>query len=346
LDDLPLEGIQLVLLLYTWVVSIGYTINNKIVRSATVKEYAIGAAKYLQEVNKTRDSPLVDPNTGQWYQPIQNVIDDHRDWEDIPDRVEPVTIAMIRVMWQQRGKHHQDSQQHTILDHSIGGLSIGARGIEWCQDKVVDRAKANFKRKEGVPNRPVYAFMAGDIEFLDHRQRRITNGAAADPSTLGFVRITHRYQKNNQNGEQVIHAANHDDHQLCIVRAFQRILNRAVRLGVDLNAEPIAVHKQNQGSKLPTWTTKAQVTRYYEAIARATYDIPNGVKVKYSPHSLRVGAACIMHIGGASSHDIQKKLRWRSDTFKMYLRHMPENALRHLEMFRTATTYISQTGEE
>jgi hypothetical protein len=85
LDDLPLEGIQLVLLLYTWVVSIGYTINNKIVRSATVKEYAIGAAKYLQEVNKTRDSPLVDPNTGQWYQPIQNVIDDHRDWEDIPD---------------------------------------------------------------------------------------------------------------------------------------------------------------------------------------------------------------------------------------------------------------------
>ena len=344
MHKLPLTAVQLVLLLYTWVVSIGYTIQNKIVRADTVKEYAQAASDYLQDVNDSDVPPIVDPETGRWYAPIEQVISDHKAWQNMPNRVEPVTIMMIRQGWATRNLHHEDSQQHAILDFSIAGLSIGSRGVEWCQTKVCTRANNNFFRKEGVPNEPIYAFMEGDIEFLDPQRRRLRNGAYTDSQKIGFVQVTHRYQKNNQNGEKIIHAANHDDTQLCIVRAFQRIIQRARRLSLNPTQEPLAAYKQNRGSKEPSWITKAQVQRYYDALARKTYDIPDDVKVKYSAHSLRVGAACIMHIGGASTHDIQKKLRWRSDTFKTYLRHMPENALRHIGMFRTADSYLTEGG--
>ena len=209
--------------------------------------------------------------------------------------------------------------------------------------------------------------MEGDLEFLTRDRKVVKDPLKADVAKIAYVRVTHRFQKNGDHGEKVrvevpvrilgkaktpikvgekvIHAANHADEQLCIVRAYLRTLERARRLGVDPVNEPLAVYRQNRGSREPSWLTKDHVAKHLKAVARETYDIPDDVKVKYTAHSIRVGAACLMHMGGAEAHDIQKQLRWRSDTFRTYLRHMPENALRHLQMFRIADSLVAEDGD-
>ena len=50
---------------------------------------------------------------------------------------------------------------------------------------------------------------------------------------------------------------------------------------------------------------------------------------KFTSHSIRVMACVILHSQNMSSEDIKFRLRWRSDSFRMYLRNIIEIAERH-----------------
>ena len=43
---------------------------------------------------------------------------------------------------------------------------------------------------------------------------------------------------------------------------------------------------------------------------------------RFSCHSLRVGACVMLHIAGFSTDSIKFELRWRSDSFRDYLRNV------------------------
>ncbi len=51
--------------------------------------------------------------------------------------------------------------------------------------------------------------------------------------------------------------------------------------------------------------------------------------MKFTSHSIRVMACVILHAQNMSTEDIKFRLRWRSDSFRMYLRNITEIAERH-----------------
>ena len=55
--------------------------------------------------------------------------------------------------------------------------------------------------------------------------------------------------------------------------------------------------------------------------ARKEYNIKCKKELSaFTSHSLRVGACVLLHAQNVSAEDIKFCLRWRSDTFRMYLR--------------------------
>ena len=58
-------------------------------------------------------------------------------------------------------------------------------------------------------------------------------------------------------------------------------------------------------------------------IVQKTYDITDKKELsKFTNHSIRVGACCILQSRKVSDLFIQNALRWKSDTWKMYCRNL------------------------
>jgi hypothetical protein len=321
------EGQQHVLFMFMWAVGAGYSLRRQLVRADTVKQYGLAAGEMISECNGNCGNPLYEPSGGM-ASDCYKVVKDLQDWQDLPNRVEPVTKEMVEFMWKDKGLTDEDSDKALIRDFSVFGLcATGFRSAEWNQDKKVRRGK--FDRKGNSKTGPILALMEGDLQFFTPDHKVIAEPCKVDPSQIGYVKVTHRVQKNGANGQKITHAANHGSHHFCPVRAAVRIVARANRLGVRAD-EPLAAFKQNEGSQEPTWVTKQQVAKYFTAVAKIVYDIPETTKVRYSGHSLRVGAAVLMYSGGALGMHIKQRLRWKSDTFMTYLRDVPQAAIQHL----------------
>ena len=90
------------------------------------------------------------------------------------------------------------------------------------------------------------AFIREDWEFS-----HITNtfgDLLPNTSDHNVLRITWRYQKNNQNGETIPFVCDTKSPRLCPVAAAQRIITRATRLKVE-QSEPLAVFANQKGQK-------------------------------------------------------------------------------------------------
>ena len=56
----------------------------------------------------------------------------------------------------------------------------------------------------------------------------------------------------------------------------------------------------------------------------------------FTSHSIRVGACVLLHAQNVSPEDIKFRLRWRSDTFRTYLRNILPLAERHTDAIANA----------
>ena len=64
--------------------------------------------------------------------------------------------------------------------------------------------------------------------------------------------------------------------------------------------------------------------------AKTVYNISTKEKLsRWLAHSIKVGAAVTMHIAGANAEAIKIHLRWRSNTFMLYLRDVLALAIKH-----------------
>eukprot|EP00957_Ditylum_brightwellii_P071802 5457802-Ditylum_brightwellii.AAC.2 len=56
-------------------------------------------------------------------------------------------------------------------------------------------------------------------------------------------------------------------------------------------------------------------------VAEGVYNLtlPDDIK-RFSSHSIRVGACVMLHSSGKDGEVIKLKLRWKSDTFRLYVR--------------------------
>ena len=131
------------------------------------------------------------------------------------------------------------------------------------------------------------------------------------------------FKKKNDNGQQVNYTRNLEDSSFCAVAEGARIRARAQRLKLVLT-EPIAVY----GIKgKTTFIFNTEVKEEMRKCATEIYNLTDPAEIqRYSSHSVRVGACVTLHATGASDLTIQIRLRWKSLTFKDYLRQVQQIA--------------------
>ena len=119
---------------------------------------------------------------------------------------------------------------------------------------------------------------------------------------------------------------------MCPVRAMLGICARAQRLHVPPGA-PIAVAKR---SRKVINLYERLINLHIQAAAKAVYGITDPRDLaRFTSHSTRVGAAVHLHLAGKDGNFIKTRLRWRSDTFLLYLRNVIELATQHTTALRT-----------
>ena len=197
----------------------------------------------------------------------------------------------------------------------ILGAKTGARKSEWCQDSQDAKKDTFSKNIDGTSK----AFIAQDFQFSyrSARQGAISIQLNKQPNV---VHITWRFQKNGQNGETIPFTKDSTHPFFCPVRAASRIIQRAQRLNIPAFS-PIAVFASKQNSF--HFIHDKQVRTFIQHAAARVYNITSKAKLQlFSCHSIRVGACVALHVGGADPMSIKARLRWRSNSFEMYLRHV------------------------
>ena len=84
---------------------------------------------------------------------------------------------------------------------------------------------------------------------------------------------------------------------------------------------PIAVYSPNPGTGKCRYINNIHVEKRLQYLATVTYDLTDKDDIaRYTCHSLRVGACVLLHTSNATADTIKLRLRWKSDSYQMYLR--------------------------
>lgn len=305
--------------------SLGNTLLCKSIKTDTIEEYLNEAIKYYTSTG--RPNPTWD-GSARRSSVVNDILVEARRWESIADRREPITWTMVTFQQQLASKHPSTTIDAALADWMVLGMYTGFRLSEWAQPSDY-AAKA---KKKGLPpyqlgrHKDSLAITASDIGFGTNERG-------------SFVSITWRYQKNGFNGEKIIFAACPAYPSRCPVAATKRIIARAQTLNIP-NHVPLAWAMQH-GS--PHLVTDTDITRILRHAAAQVYNITCDDDVtKWTSHSIRVGACVALHESGCDTTFIQNRLRWRSDSFKMYLRHTPMLAFQHARFINPDNTPFHQ----
>ena len=123
---------------------------------------------------------------------------------------------------------------------------------------------------------------------------------------------------------------------MCAVSAARHIYERVVCLGVPDNA-PFAVYVENNAVM---HMTQRIVEAEMLSCANILYNLTSKEEIgRYTAHSVQVGACVALHAARDSIMTIQFRLRWRSDKFKNYLRHVNQLAEQHNISMNDVSTY-------
>jgi hypothetical protein len=193
-------------------------------------------------------SPLV-ACSGKKSDWVESVIKEHKRWEEMPNRQEPVTIEMIEFIIKLAEDQDEDSLWAAMRDWLIQGNYTGCRLSEWAQQKrnTKNGGFATWDKSIGGDGSSK-AFTMEDFRFHGKNNRRLTvsDKKHLDEKDVHSVNITWRHQKNGDNGQSIKYTKNAQCPKLCPVRASLRIRRKAQRLGVR-KGTPLAVFKDDKG---------------------------------------------------------------------------------------------------
>ena len=133
------------------------------------------------------------------------------------------------------------------------------------------------------------------------------------------MNVKWRFQKNNDNGQIISYVEDKEYPIHCYVRAAKRIRRRAIRLQQE-NDKPIAIFRKQAKNTKFDYIDDTHVNKILQEAASAVHHVTKKDELhRFTTHSIRVGACVLLHSQKVSKEDIQFRLRWRSDSFKMYL---------------------------
>ena len=332
------EDRNLIMACYATFLLMGNTLLCNSIAVDTVKKYMLAVKDFFIDNNQW--DPCI-TKQGKTASVLTSVYREGKRWESMPNRQEPLTIEMTQHLISKAKSSYHDSPEAAIADWSIVGLQSGPRSSEWCQSnsKQILPITANFKKNvDGSAT----AFIAGDFVLKNKHKRPIFLTPSLDHTTVAFVSTRWRYQKNGDNGQIITYARNLDNPELCYVSAVIRILSRAQRLAIKPDC-PVAVAMAGKKKLFPCFITSTLVASHLQAAAKAVHHIISKKDLaRFSTHSLRVGACVLLHTNGKLPHYIKLRLRWRSDSYKDYLRDVAMLATEHAAVIHRAVTAIQE----
>ena len=311
---------------YTAEIASGQNILCMSIKSGTVLRYLAAAAELSIPFNLI--NPCLDI-FGKRSKHINNIITELKRWECIPNRREPVTKQMIEYIIN-KGKSLQKSDPDNIYisisDWLILGMQSGFRRKEWAQDRSYMMKNKDIQRNVDGSSA---AFILEDFEYRGANNKRINQKSNSAVNKSKTVNLKWRFQKNNDNGQVVSYVEDTKNKCFCYVRATKRIRTRAIKYGVQPDI-PVAIFKEKKTKSKFKHIDDVHIKDILQEAAKHVYNISNKEDLnKFTSHSIRVMACVILHSQNLSTEDIKFRLRWRSDSFRMYLRNIVEIAERH-----------------
>lgn len=323
--------------MYTAYLGLGHTLLCRTIKSGTIRNYQYQAARLVIEARRKAhqlENPLsrptwVDPRfdcTGKTDSRITDVLREIEHWERMPERREALTVDMIAYQKLQCHSDTPHSEANVMFDWEVVGIYAGIRLSEWAQDEHVRTRSQVALAIDGSP----LAFQIDDLRFFGENRRRMTRAdALRSPHLVCSIDLRWRYQKNGNNGELKTFVRARSNPLLCAVSALIRIAQRWVALQLPAD-HPLAVFTSDGLESGPvTFIRPSHIEFALRSAARSVYNITDASELaRFSAHSFRVGACVALHAAGVPSTDIKHALRWKSDTFMMYLRNLPCQAAR------------------
>ena len=167
------------------------------------------------------------------------------------------------------------------------------------------------------------------MEFRDKNNKRINQNSNYEVNRVNIVNLKWRFQKNNDNGQVISYVEDKTNIQYCYVSACKRIRHRALKLKQD-SMKPIAIFNSGIKKNKISYIDDTHISSLLQEAAKSVYSITKHEELKrFTSHSIRVGACVLLHTQNISTEDIKFRLRWRSDSFRMYLRNVVQLAEKH-----------------
>ena len=310
----------------------GHTLLAKSIRVATVKLYLKAVTDYFGEHRQF--NPTLDEK-GNKLEVLESVYREGSRWEKMPNRAEPLTPDMVQFLVDSSSTSHPDSAISAYADWAVLSLQTGFRISEYAQSHSALHMPLTSEVSLNIDG-SVKAFIATDFKFLGTQRRPLARNKRHSAS---FVYITWRFQKNGQNGEEIPFSKNTKHSVFCPVQAAYRIVKRAERLQQKPHL-PIAIClSPTKGRKGLSYLTSPFITKQLRLAAKSAHGLTAKDDLKkFTPHSPRVGACVLLDMMGKLPDYIKKRLRWRSNSYEDYLRHIPAVAIEHAS---TISSYFS-----
>jgi len=302
------------LALYAAHLATGSNIMCISMKAGTITAYIKDVASFLAPYSPV--DPRFRVSTDRGLAPeIKAIIDEVKRWEGQPDRREPYTPQMLR--------HHRQttSGEFTSLNNALAdwftmGLYGGFRLSEWAQA----RGGGKIGKHHLTSQKEAYAFRFREpsgafIQF---------DRAVKSPDLVYRTELTHAEQKNQNNGEIRIYVRNKTNDDQCFVAALMRVVKRFIDILGPNESLPLSVYLDSSGN--PRNITSDEIEKAMRRSATAVYNLDPVLYeadiLRWSAHSLRVGACVALYTCGFTTTSIKHLLRWKSDAFMGYLRNI------------------------
>jgi hypothetical protein len=322
------------LALYAQHLASGHNLVSRALKCDTIQGYIRHCSQFLQLFPTDPYDyryPSRASDTKKYHPYIQGVFDEVKRLETLKDKREPFTVDMLKALKTHVSESQlgPDTLHATLADWFECGLFLGIRLSEWAQHA----GSHNIHSPQlNVFNDP-QAFLRRDIAASDH-DNRSPQDCLTDKIPDRML-TCFRTQKNGSYGEKVLNVHNPDGHSYN--RAMHKIIQRHDRLVGHLPNMadiPLGLY-YNSRHKEVRLITSDDIEKVMRESACLAYNLnpnkPSDMDLLrlWTSHSLRVGACTLLYAQSYDTIKIKKMLRWRSDSFMMYLRNLAVISLQH-----------------
>ena len=271
---------------------------------------------------------------------VSVILDAVRKYEKVPQRREMIHDAMYEHMlnmYKASKSQAPDTLEPALIEWLLLARWVGPRKSEWCSDSPTVYKTIDDPEWGDRPN--ALPFIFDDMVFKSHNgtvvsipQSTWADPGASLPADIGYLELTVRKQKNNDNYQKLTYGRVVQRPIMCPVRAAFHIWCRGKRLGLP-GTHPAAVYASTNMSTPYRLITGDDTNALLRTVAKAVFKLKDSSQELklWSTHSLRVTACNLLHRAKFSDSYIKNRLRWRSDSFLMYLRNTFYTADEHVK---------------